>query len=187
MSNAVSPSHVTREDFLRWAEAHPGRFERMDGRIVAMSPETSINGLVKRQVVRALDRAIAAAGLRCEAYPESMAVPIQPGDDDYVPDAFVRCGPRLPDEALTVPDPVIVVEVVSPSSWGNDLGRKLRGYFTVASVRHYLVVRPEWPQVFHFERDGGSFMPHILFAGPLRLDPPGIEVTVEEFYPPPAD
>src|SRR3712207_6298425 len=105
MSSATTQPYVTREEYFLWVEQNPGRYERLDGRIVAMAPETSANGLVKRQVVAALTRAVSAVGLRCDVYPESMAVSVGAGHD-YVPDAFIRCGERLPGDALVVSDPV---------------------------------------------------------------------------------
>jgi Uma2 family endonuclease len=46
----------------------------------------------------------------------------------YEPDALVRCGPRLPGDAIEATDAAIVVEVVSPSSWGIDRGAKLASH-----------------------------------------------------------
>ena len=61
----------------------------------------------------------------------------------YEPDTLVRCGSPLPGDAIEAPDPIIVVEVISPSSRGVDAGVKLARYFSLASVRHYLIVDTE--------------------------------------------
>ena len=71
----------------------------------------------------------------------------------YEPDALVRCGPPLPGDAIEVSDPVIVVEVVSPSSRGIDRGVKLASYFSLPSVRHYLIVDTDKRVVIHHHRD----------------------------------
>src|SRR6266567_4141646 len=63
------------------------------------------------------------------------------GDDtDYEPDAVVNCGERPDPEGFVAPQPVIVVEVLSPSSRSTDAGAKLADYFRVPSVQHYLMV-----------------------------------------------
>lgn len=54
----------------------------------------------------------------------------------YEPDALVRCGPPLPDDAVTLTEPVIVVEVLSPSTRANDAGAKLEDYVRLPSLRH---------------------------------------------------
>jgi Uma2 family endonuclease len=54
----------------------------------------------------------------------------------------MHCGPRLPGEATTVADPLVLVEVLSPDSGTTDRATKLRAYFKLPSVQHYLIV---WP------------------------------------------
>jgi Uma2 family endonuclease len=51
------------------------------------------------------------------------------------PDLFVRCGP-LADEATECDDPILVIEVLSPSTRAQDLVRKRWGYQAIPSVRH---------------------------------------------------
>jgi len=74
----------------------------------------------------------------------------------YEPDALVSCGPPLPRDAVEAGDPVIVVEVVSPSSRGIDRGAKLAAYFEVPSLRHYLIVDIEAQVVIHHRRTRGA-------------------------------
>ena len=100
----------------------------------------------------ALREAIGARGLACEAFPDGMAVRVN-DDTVYEPDALVRCGPALPGEAVEFDDPVVVVEVVSPSSRGIDRGAKLAGYFSLPSVRHYLILDTDKRLVIHHRRD----------------------------------
>jgi Uma2 family endonuclease len=89
----------------------------------------------------------------------------------------------LDDNATRIFDPIILVEVVSPSSRARDSGGKLEDYFRMPSVRHYLIVKTENRAVIHHQRDAaGAITTRIIRGGPVRLDPPGIEVT--EFFPP---
>jgi Uma2 family endonuclease len=60
----------SREEFRRWYEAQTrGRYERVDGRIVAMAPERGAHLRVKGAVYSALKRAVADAGVPCQALP----------------------------------------------------------------------------------------------------------------------
>ena len=61
-------------------------------------------------------------------------------DTAYEPDALVNCGEKIPTGSMLAPAPVVVVEVVSPSSSKRDTGLKVEGYFSVATIAHYLVV-----------------------------------------------
>ncbi len=174
---------MTREEFLAWAEQQPsGRFERIDGIVVAMAPERAAHNRRKGAARDALRRAARAAGLgSCEAFGAGMTVQVE--NSDFEPDALLRCGPPLPGDATLVPDPLVLVEVLSPDSGTRDRATKLRAYFKLPSVQHYLIV---WPDELRIVRH--SRMPNdqvaTRFSCPAKpeLDPPGITVTVEEFY-----
>jgi Uma2 family endonuclease len=47
--------------------------------------------------------------------------------------------PALADDAVAAPNPVIIVEVLSPGTTSTDTGGKLADYFCVPSVAHYLI------------------------------------------------
>jgi Uma2 family endonuclease len=179
------PKHkMTVDDFLAWAETQEGRWELYDGVPVAMSPERVIHVQVKLRVANALERAIAAAGLPCHALLDGVAVRID-RHRSYQPDALVYCGPPLPGDALEVPNPVIVAEVLSPSNALTDLRDKLVGYFQVPSIVHYLIVDPDNRLVIHHRRgEGDAIATRIVSDRPLRLDPPGVELAVADLFPP---
>jgi Uma2 family endonuclease len=170
------------DEFLAWAAGRPERYELVAGEVVAMSPERLGHARVKLAVCNALAAAIAAAGLDCEAVIDGVAVEID-GTTVYEPDVLVRCGPRLPDEALRITDPVIVVEVLSPTSRARDTGAKLEDYFRLPSLHHYLIVKTENRAVIHHARgDGGTIATRILRDGPLVLLPPGLTVEVARLF-----
>lgn len=90
----------------------------------------------------------------------------------YEPDAQVYCGAELPPSALEVPNPVIVVEVLSRSTRGVDLAVKLPGYFTLPSVMHYVIVDPDRPLIVHHARTDRDT--RIVRDGAIELAPPAI-------------
>jgi Uma2 family endonuclease len=146
---------MTVEEFLPWAEGKAGRWELHDGVPVMMSPERAVHGRVKFSVAIGLRNAVLAAGLPCEVFTDGMAIRID-ARATYEPDASVVCGPRAPADAIEIDNPVIVVEVLSPSTAAIDHGPKLSGYFSVASVQHYLILDPERRVVIHHKRGSGD-------------------------------
>lgn len=167
---------MTSDAFIAWAMERPRgeRYELVAGKIVARTPERSAHALTKGQVFRRLADAIEAAGLPCTAYPDGMAVEVDAATI-YEPDALVRCGAKLPDDAIKVTDPLIVVEVLSPSTRARDAGAKLEDYFRLASVRHYLILKTENRSLIHHARDAaGRIATRIIRDGAVALDPPGI-------------
>lgn len=175
---------MTVDEFLAWLDEGPEgvRYELVDGETVAMAPERAAHARLKFTICRLLDEAIAARGLDCEALPDGMAVKI---DDHtaYEPDAMVQCGDRLADDALLVPAPVIVVEVLSPSTRARDAGAKLDDYFRLPSVRHYLLAKTERPTIIHHRRvDDDTIATRIVTGGIIELDPPGLSLDLERVY-----
>jgi len=173
---------MTVDEFLVWAEAQDGRWELYNGVPYAMAPERARHGEVKFAVQTALVQGIRKAGLACHMRPDGATVRVS----QYIahePDALVYCGPKLPDESIEVPEPVIVVEVASPSTRKIDASLKLTGYFSLPSVQHYLIVDPDGPPVIPPRRQGdGTILTTIVHDGVLTLAPPGIEVGVVEVF-----
>ena len=174
---------MSRGDYRRWAEAHlSGRFERIDGVVVAMAPERASHADRKALIWLALRQAVVAAGLACHVYQDGMTVEVD--DNDFEPDAVLHCGERLPGDAVAIPDPMIVVEVLSPSTRGDDLTRTLVAYFRSPSVQHYLIFWADRPQVIHQRRreDGQGIETRMMSEGEITLDPPRVTITLAEVY-----
>ena len=176
-------TEFTSDEFIAWALEQPdGRFELDNGVVVAMAPERMNHAIAKLNAVVALRTAVGARSLPCQTFPDGMSVKVG-GRSVYEPDALVRCGPPLPGDAIEISDPVIVVEVVSPSSRGIDRGVKLAGYFALPSVRHYLIVDTDKRVVIHHQRsEDGRIGVQILHDGSLTLDPPGLEIGVSDIF-----
>ncbi len=173
---------MSREEYRIWAEQQEaGRFERVNGVVVAMAPERANHNLRKFRVAQALDAAVRSGGLLCQVFTDGMTVEL--GDSDYEPDAVLRCGSALPGDAIAVPDPLVIVEVLSPGTSGIDRAWKLQEYFRLPSLRHYLIVWADKQQIVHHRRgDDGEIETLTVKAGTISLAPPGIAIAVEDFY-----
>ncbi len=183
----LPPGPLTIPEFFAWVDRQPkGTYELVAGRpqIVAMAPPLIRHTRVKAAAFLALNAALRGAGLRCEAFTEGAAIQVD-GDTLRVPDASVNCGVLADNDTRTLPDPVIVVEVLSPSTEREDMVGKFDDYFRVRSIHHYLVLDPTRRVVLHHRRmQDGKVQSAILGAGPLALYPPGITIQVEDLFPP---
>lgn len=147
---------MTSDEFIAWAMEQPEgrRCELVAGEVVAMAPERTAHTLTKFRITRRLAEAVEREGLACQVFPDGMAVEVD-ATTIHEPDALVRCGPPMPDDAV-----------------------KLADYFRLPSVRHYLLVRTEDRVVIHHARnDDGTILTRIVRDGPIRLDPPGLLLT----------
>jgi Uma2 family endonuclease len=174
---------MTVADYLAWSEARGerGRTELINGRIVAMTPERVEHVEVKLAAALTLRMAISRAGADCHVLGDGITVRIDE-HTAYEPDASVYCGERLPRGSLLLPHPVIVVEVLSPTTAHADTSAKLLGYFKLPSVEHYLDIDPDARVVAHHLRAPGGPAGRNVTSGMLRLDPPGIELDVADLF-----
>jgi Uma2 family endonuclease len=84
---------------------------------------------------------------------------------------------------MEIRNPVIVVEVLSPSTAADDHGVKLDGYFALSSVNHYLILDPDRRVMIHHRRGhAGAIETRVLREGKVILDPPGFEAQVAAFF-----
>ena len=128
--SAVPKQSMTVQEFLEWSSGREGKHQLVRGEIFAMAPESIQHARVKLTLVNAMNAAIRRAGLPCEAIIDGPGVAIA-DDTCYIPDVSVYCGQRADGEGRLVPDPIIAVEVLSPSTERFDSSDKLVDYFTV--------------------------------------------------------
>ena len=124
----------------------------------------------------------AAGGLPCEVLVDGPTIEV--GESDYEPDVIVRCGSdALSGDNLAVPDAMVVVEVLSPTTRRVDVSRKLVDYFQLPSAQHYMIVFSDRVRAVHHRRAGEQIETRIVAEGDVTLDPPGITVALTTFYP----
>ena len=180
--NVLAKPRMNFDEFLDWAAGRPGRYELFRGEAIAMSPETVGHAEIKAAVHAALVSAIRQRRLPCHVLPDGVVVRI---DDTtaFEPDAQVYCGEKLKGSELSVPNPLIVVEVLSTSTRRVDVATKLAGYFRLPSVAHYLIVDPAQPIIIHHARQhDGTILTRIVTQGLIALDPPGFEISLTDIY-----
>lgn len=170
------PHFADRAAYFAWAEAQPrGRFERLGGEVVQMSPERWEHSRLKTAILFALEASLAERP-DCCVIADGMTVAVDDGTD-FEPDVSVHQGPPIPRDSVVIPNPVLVVEVLSPSTKRIDTTVKVSGYLCVA--RHYLIFRADRREVLHWTR--GAEAP-ARPAGAVKLDPPGVVLDLAAIY-----
>lgn len=158
------------------------RVELWDGQITAMVGGTLRSGLIGLNVASAFKARL--RGSSCRAFGDNMLVKIN-DVDAFSPDAMIVCSKINFGDRMTS-DPVVIVEVLSPSTEPADRGYKWQAYRTLASLRHYLLVAQDRPEVELFSRESeGTWRYRVLegdLAQSLELAPPGIRLSLAEIY-----
>ena len=180
--NVLIKPRMTVDQFLTWAQGRPGRYELLRGEVFSMAPETTGHADVKGAIYAALRDTIRREQLACHVLPDGVTVRID-GNTAYEPDVQVYRGEKLRGAALEVPNPVIIVEVLSPSTQRVDVSLKLAGYFKLPSVAHYLIVDPTQPSVIQHSRGtDDTILTRIVTSGVIVLDPPGLSLALSDIY-----
>ncbi len=175
---------MTATEYLQWYEDQPKgkRYELVDGVPYAMSPERVRHGRIKGIAFIALRAAITKQNLPCEALPDGMSVQIDE-DTVYEPDALVVCNQELDGDEIVIPNPVIVVEVLSPGTKNTDTGAKYHAYFSLPSIRHYLVIDPIAKIIMHhFRTERGTLETAVISSGLFTLSSPGLELAYSDIF-----
>jgi Uma2 family endonuclease len=192
MAGEAARERMTVAAFLEWASRRPEgeRWELVEGEPVpvrgatpaqAMAAETVIHARIKRRIDHTLSEALARAGHACEVFVSGPKVQID-AESAFEPDVAVTCA-EVPDGML-IPEPLIVVEVLSASTRDRDFSIKLAGYAGLASVAHYLLVDTQRRLVVHHHRAGAEqeFRTSIVRGGVVRLEPPGLDLDIDAIY-----
>jgi Uma2 family endonuclease len=169
---------MTLETFLEWERKQELRYEFDGIRAIAMTGGTIEHSEIATNIVNTLRRHL--RGGPCRAVRGDLKVIVN-GRVRY-PDAMVTWAP-IPRGADVVPEPVVVFEVLSPSTAGVDRIVKNAEYEATPSIRHYVMLEQARMGATVFSREGTEWIGRLL-SGDVALAFPGlgIEVPLREFY-----
>lgn len=175
--------HWTPDEFFVWQEKQAERYELVGG-----FPLRLMAGASNRHDAVALNLLVQLAtklrGSACRTFTADSSIETRPGQIRR-PDAGVDCGERDPD-AYKAASPVLVAEVLSPSTRDFDTFDKLAEYKAVASLRHILYVEPNAPEAVLWSRveETGDWAMNRTegLDGTVGLPGLGIAIAMSELY-----
>ena len=159
------PPRWTVEEFLDWEREQEERYEYVDGVIRMMVGGTLDHNTIALNIATRL-RALLGGG-PCRVFME--AVKVASDAANMYPDVVVTCAPGS-GRSDVVPEPAVVVEVLSRSTQGFDRGPKLDAYQQIPSLRQYVLVAQEEIRVSIFEREAANWLYRTLQEPDARLD-----------------
>lgn len=178
------------EDFWRWLQHHEGRYELVDGRIVAMAGGTVTHSNIQTNLILAIGNRLRGGPCRVNGS-DILVRTKETGRRGRFPDVNITCERET---GVLITRPLVLFEILSPDTEITDRSEKLREYQAMPSVMHYVLVAQDAMRVEIYSRDAAGWRYAELegdTAG-LALDPPGVAVPLAEIYegvelPPPAD
>jgi len=154
MSALLTKTHYTVEDYLTLERSASYKSEYRDGQIYAMTGASRKHNLVSGNIYRELSLQLKKRP--CEAYINDMRVKAAEASSYHYPDVAVVCGtPQFEDAQVdTLLNPTLLIEVLSPSTEAYDRGSKFAHYRKIASLREYLLVAQDQPNIERYVRQG---------------------------------
>ena len=178
MSVALHPPRMTTAEFLAWEEGQELRWEFDGFEPVAMTAGTFAHDQLQRNMILSIGGRL--RGSPCQIIGSD--VKIEADGAIRYPDAFVTCSP-VAANGTVVRDPVVVFEVLSPSTAGTDRIVKNREYAATPSIGRYVMLEQDRIAATVFHRRDGDWIGHLV--GPhdtLHLPEIGLELPLAELY-----
>lgn len=185
MSEAFNiPPTMDLDEFLAWDAPAGGLWQLVDGEPRAMAPASLPHNAILGELNRLIGNHLAEHGGPCVVVPTPGVIPrIRADRNIRIPDLGVTCS-ETPLEGYALPDPVLLVEILSPSNaaetWAN-----VWAYTTIPSLREILILRSSSVRAELLRRrPDGSWpeQPETISDGMLELESIGFSVALAALY-----
>jgi len=175
---------VTPEQYLAQERLSLDKHELVNGQVYAMAGASFAHIRIVANLSRHLGNLLADS--TCEPCGNDLRVKVPETTMYTYPDVTVICGePEFDDDQKdTLLNPVLIIEVLSPSTSSYDRGGKFSHYRKIESLQSYILIDQEWVGVEHYVRQGDQW---ILTAYEkrdevLKIPTLGVELPLSEIY-----
>ena len=173
-----APKRMTLPEFLEWDDGSGRRYQLVNGVAVMMAPSLEAQG----EIAAALSMEIGNRIERpCRMISEAGIVIPDRADTYYVADLAVTCAPREPGRPMVV-EPVLVVEVLSPSTGQVNRWRKVADYRALSSIRDTLVADERRVKLQQQTADGWR-VEDLIGQAALELSCCASPIPLDAIYP----
>jgi Uma2 family endonuclease len=177
MSN-VAEKLMSLDEFLAWERDQPEKHEYAGGVITMMTGASLAHATITMNVAFALRQALRGTGCR----PFVNDAKVIASDSVRYPDIVVTCQPVDGTDDI-VPEPIVVIEVISPSAERDDRGRKKFDYFATPSIRQYAIIEQDERLIDLYTRTGDRWTDEIIAGDAvLKLSSIDVEVSLDSIY-----
>lgn len=181
MSAATLP-RLTADEYLAIERAASRKSDFIDGEVIPMSGASEAHNIISGNLLAALAQRLKPRKFR--VYPSDMKV-CSPRSSYTYPDLTVAGDNALFEDGRrdVLLNPVLIVEVLSPSTEAYDRGRKFERYRTIDSLQTYVLVSQDHSAVEVYSRDQtGRWSMAAFHDGTVVIPNPACEISVAEIY-----
>ena len=183
MSSLAAETLLTPGEYLASERKATLKSEYINGEILAMSGASNAHNLITLDIGTELN--IQLRGRECLVYTNDMRVRTSPMGSYFYPDVIVCGNPHFEDNVFdTLLNPILIVEVLSPSTEVYDKGEKFRHYQELASLQEYILVSQDRVRVEQYRLAKTQWV-QTEFRSPedvLSLASIGCELPLQDIY-----
>ena len=188
--------YMTVEQYFALDEATDAKYEYLDGyayllrppssvydnpdnQILALAGDSTAHAALSARIAAVLDDALVADNDGCMVYSSDAKVKFAEGRYVY-PDATVACGEQ---NASMLTNPVVVIEVLSPSTEKRDRTAKFKAYKQLPSLQEYILIGSQYKGIDVYRREG-VFWKQYSFreGGTVELTSVSVRFPLERIY-----
>ncbi|MGH8548369.1 MAG: Uma2 family endonuclease [Methylococcales bacterium] len=165
-------------EYLEYEQNQSIRHELVDGYLYAMTGASDRHEEIALNLAAALRMHLRE--IPCRVYKGDLKIRV--ADDFYYADVFVRCCEKRGDPYFKT-DPVLVAEVLSPSTQRYDRGDKRLAYLSLPTLREYVLISQEEMSVEIYRREQPGIPEKLSKADEfLRLQSLDFQILLAELY-----
>ncbi len=131
-------SYFTSEEYLKWEEQQPVKYEYLNGEPYAMAGGTLNHTSIALNLASELKNHLRGKG--CKAYMADAKLGISEKGPFFYPDIMVTCDQRDQKESKIIYHPRVIIEVLSPSTEAFDRGDKFKFYRQIDTLKEYVLI-----------------------------------------------
>ena len=183
---AIQDEKLTFDEFKELELEAPAeeRWELINGFIYRMmTGGTAAHNEVVINISSRLATHFRQRAMPCRVYSENVKLEHPDINLSAYPDIVVRCGPRK-ENVIAIDDPVVIVEVHSPSTRHKDRWQKLRAYQQIPTVQQYIMIEPKEAEVHVLRRRGGDWLHETFGAKDDTIEVAALDfkITLADIY-----
>lgn len=167
MAQPSQQRHYTPAEYFALEAGSAERHEYFGGRIFAMADGTKSHNLIAQNFTLALRGRLRGKG--CQVFMEDVRLAVQDDFHYTYPDVVVTCDPADRRDPYLIRQPVLIIEVLSPSTADYDRSQKFNQCRKIAALRHYILVSQTAWVLEWFRRDEAGQWIYPVFSDPADV------------------
>ena len=177
---STQPKHFyTLEEYFEVVKSSEEKYEYWNGQVFLMSGGTRTHAFISDNLQKAINNQLSN---RCRVFSSGMAIKVPTVPPFRYADLSVACNQLVFEEiggVDTLVNPILIIEVLSPSSQYYDRGAKFTFYQSIASFSEYLLVEQNQPRIIHYVKENdNTWTPNEIIGRESNLVLPSIDCTL---------